>query len=204
MKRLAWLDLLRWPEELADVDAFVVPDLQAVFNHWKKRLLKCDITLESLKDDFGRVKVVRSTASKPIEDSYAFWRGIIKNKVVFPMMHYMLRVVRAMTPSDAVVEAVFNQLTRILSPQRLRLASTSVERLLILAVQTDRWYEYDYTRALDINRQNQQRAHFRGPRIDKGITGKNCKLQATEPSTQCATGSVLCGDEDSCEGANSS
>ena len=203
LKRLAWLDLSRWPEESGAVDAFVVPKLEAVFHHWKMRFLKRDTTLEGLKDDFARVKVVWSTASKPIEDNHAFWKAIIQNKVAFPMMHYMLRMVLALTPGDAVVEAVFNRLTQILSPHRLRLATTSVEQLLILAVDTDRWYEYDYTQALDIIRQNQRRAQFRGPRIDKGITGKR-KLQATKPSTRGAAGTVLCGDKDSHEGMDSS
>ena len=53
LKRLAWLDFMCWPEELRAVGAFVVPELEAMFNHWKKRFLKCGITLEGLKDDFG-------------------------------------------------------------------------------------------------------------------------------------------------------
>ena len=137
-----------------------LPRLEAVFNHWKRGSLKRDITLEGLKDDFGRVKVVPLTASKPIEDNHAFWKAVIKNKVVFPMMQYMLRMVLALT-------------------------HTSVEQLLMLAMDTDRWYEYDYTPALDIICQNQRRAQLCGPRIDKGITGKKRKLQAMIYAWRC-------------------
>ena len=77
---------------------------------------------------------------------------MIKNKVAFPIMQDLLRMVLALAPSDAVVEAVFNRLTQILSPHCLRLATTSVERLLILVVDTDCRYGYDYAQALDIIR----------------------------------------------------
>ena len=38
----------------------------------------------------------------------------------------------------------------------------SIEQLLNLAVDTDCWYEYDYTQALEIICQNQRRAAFSG------------------------------------------
>ena len=205
LKRLAWLDLSQWPEDVADVNAFVLPDIEAIFDHWKARFTKRAVTLDALKREFEQIKVVWQTTSKPIEKSHGFWKSIIQNRGVFTQWHYLLRMVLALTPSDAVVEAVFSWLTRILAPQRTLLSTKMVEQLLILAVDTEPWHSYDFTRVVQMLRSNERRAQFRAPRADKGTkkrthAGKN---KATDTSTGDA-GDVLMEESDASVDSGSS
>ena len=197
LKRLAWLDLSRWPEDVADVNAFVLPDIEAIFDHWKARFTKRAVTLDALKREFEQIKVVWQTTSKPIEKSHGFWKSIIQNRGVFTQWHYLLRMVLALTPSDAVVEAVFSRLTRILAPQRTLLSTKMVEQLLILAVDTEPWHSYDFTRVVQMLRSNERRAQFRAPRADKGTKKRTYagKKKATDTSTGDA-GDVLMEESD--------
>ena len=197
-KRLAWLDLSQWPEGVAVVNAFVLPDIEAIFGHWKARLSKRGVTLDGLKREFEQIKVVWQTTSKLIEKSHVFWKSTIQNRTAFIQWHNLLRMVLALTPSDVVMEAVFNRLTRILAPQRTLLSTKMVEQLLILAMDTEPWHSYDFMRVVQMLHSNERRAQFRAPRTDKGT--KKCthagkKKKATDTTTGGA-GDILMEESD--------
>ena len=206
LKRLAWLDLSRWPEDVAPMNAFVLPDIEAIFGHWKACFSKRAVTLDGLKREFEQIKVVWQTTSKPIEKSHVFWKSIIQNRGVFIQWHYLLRMVLALTPSDAVVEAVFSRLTFILAPQRTLLSTKMVEQLLILAVDTEPWHSYDFMRVVQMLRSNERRAQCRAPCADKGTkkrTYAGKKKKATDTSTGDA-GDVLMEESDASVDSGSS
>ena len=106
--------------------------------------------------------------SKPVEKSHVFWQSIIQNRAVFMQWHYLLRTVLALTPNNAVVEAVFSRLTRILAPHCWLLSTKMVEGLLILAMDTEPWHSYAFTRVVEILRSSERHTQFRAPRTDKG------------------------------------
>ena len=114
-------------------------------------------------------------------------------------------MVLALTPSDAVVEAVFSRLSRILAPQRTLLSTKMVEQLLILAVDTEPWHSYDFTRVVQMLCSNERRAQFRAPRTDKGTKKRTHagKKKATDTSTVDA-GDVLMEESDASVDSGSS
>lgn len=126
------------------------------------------VQLSHLLQELERIKVVWRATLKPIIDSHAFWKDIIANPNTFPDMHIFLRMCLALTPSDAVVESAFSRLKLILGDRRCRLSCDLVEQLLILALDTQKWEEYNYSPVLELQRSSAQRARFRLKRADKG------------------------------------
>ena len=74
----------------------------------------------------------------------------------------------ALTPSDAVVESAFSRLKLILGDRRCSLGCDLVEQLLILALDTQKWEEYNYAPVLELQKSSARRARFRLKRSDKG------------------------------------
>ena len=81
----------------------------------------------------------------------------------------------ALTPSNAVVEQAFSCLTRLLSPQRLSIDPSLVTLLLIVALDSVPWGEYDVSKVSEFMKAQKTRMPFRYPRSDKG--GKHRKRQ---------------------------
>ena len=71
--KFGWLDVSKWPVD-ATLQSYGVQDLQAVFEHWKKRFPS--MTWEAVLREFDQMKVVYKTALKPV-DSRAFLEHII-------------------------------------------------------------------------------------------------------------------------------
>ena len=168
LHRLGWLDLSTWPENGPELGAFALGDIEAVHQHWRKRLAKRSVTLEGLKAELDMVKTIWQTTAKPVTDSYDFWRRIIRNRGPFPQMHVFLRMCLALCPVDTVVESAFSRLTRILCDQRLAIGTEFLEQLLILAVDSTRWEDYDYSEVIQLIRDNGRRQPFRRARADAG------------------------------------
>ena len=74
----------------------------------------------------------------------------------------------ALTPSNAVVEQAFSRLTRLLSPQRLSTDPSLVTLLLIVALDSVPWGEYDVSKVSEFMKAQKTRMPFRYPRSDKG------------------------------------
>ena len=212
LERLKWLDLRMWPSEddAAAVATFAVADIEALFNHWKGRLARWEVTLEALKAELVLLKSCWKTVQKPIADSLDFWRRVICNRGDFPKMHFLLRMVLALTPSDAVVESAFSRLTKILTDQRMRISTGLLEQLLFLAIDSVPWEEYDVTEVAKRVRTNGRREPFRLERVDRqGVVGRKRSRRAmsgsgakpltadSESSSESDTSSQSSGSESS-------
>ena len=96
----------------------------------------------------------------------------------------MLRILLALTPTDAMVEAAFNRLTQILSRRRLSLRPSLVEQLLILAPDAQMWEHDDYTTVYEMVQKNAWPARFRLAWSDKGVTGDKPKKRKGNKGNQ--------------------
>ena len=168
LAKFGWLDVSKWPVD-ATLQSYGVQDLQAVFEHWKRRFPS--MTWEAVLQEFDQMKVVYKTALKPV-DSRAFLKHIICSRTLFPCMHLLLRCAFALAPGDAVVEQAFSRLTRLLAPQRLRIKPRLVEQNLIMALDSIPWTEYNFAPVWEIVSTNVRRARFRVARSDRGSKKK--------------------------------
>jgi hypothetical protein len=128
--------------------------------------------------EFDRIKALYKTQLVRPVDTKMFWKSVISRKADLPHMHVILRMALALTPSNAVVEQAFSRLTKLLSPQRLSLDTSNVTMLMVVALDSAPWDEYDVSQVADFMKNHRTRTAFRHPRNDKG--GKHRKRQRRE------------------------
>ena len=92
----------------------------------------------------------------------------------------------AITPSNSAVERAFSRLTQILTTRRLSLSPDTAEQLLVVALDSAPWSEYDYAPILSMLRDNATRTHWRRPRSDLGVP--HAKRSKTEASSSTSSG----------------
>ena len=111
LKNLKCLDVRKWPHRTHQGDQVGVEDFIAFFNFYKRPLEPHGIILDSLLAECDTVKVVWCTAIEPLPDNHLPWKQTVSNPTTLPSMHVMMCILLALTPTDALVEAVFNRLT---------------------------------------------------------------------------------------------
>ena len=112
-----------------------------------------------MKDDY-------KLTIKPI-DNAKWWQKVIRAKDKFPSLHILLRMVLALTPSNAAVEQTFSRLSMLLGKQRLRLRTKIVEANLIVARDTVPWEQYDCEPVYAAMASSAKRESFQKSRSDK-------------------------------------
>ena len=128
MKGVKILDVSAWPSDYSS-DSFGLEEISGVIEHFKPLILKHDIVVTSIIDDWRAFKTYWASA-KQIKGTN-IWALLLRcHRKQFPNLASLIDILLLLPVSNAKVERSFSSMRRIKTDWRSRLGERTLDNLM--------------------------------------------------------------------------